>query len=117
MEYLTKETFIDKIFDYEKSEDWKFKGDKPCLIAFSAEGWCQPCKMLAPVLEDLSQEYSDVNFYKIEIDDQNELASVFQIRSVPTLLFCQMDGDPQMTQGALPKSALKKIIDEELLKK
>ena len=117
MELLTKDTFIEKVFDFENNEEWKFKGSIPCVLSFSAEAWCQPCKMIAPILEELSKEYEGkINIYKIDVDEQSELASAFQIRSVPTLLFCPMDGDPEMAQGALPKSALKKAIDEELLK-
>jgi len=117
MEFLTKDTFIEKIFDYEKGQEWKFEGELPCVIAFSAEAWCNPCKMLAPILEDLSEEYNNkINIYKIDVDEENELSSVFQIRSVPTILFVPMEGKPQMQSGALPKPSLKKIIDDVLLK-
>jgi thioredoxin len=102
MEHLTKETFLEKVFDYEKSQDWKFAGDKPCIIDFYAD-WCGPCKMLAPILEELDKEYDGkIDIYKVDTEDQQELAQVFGIRSIPSMLFCPMEGEPQMTVGMFP---------------
>lgn len=116
MEHLTKETFLKKVFDFEKNKEWKFEGDLPCLIDFYAD-WCQPCKMVAPILEELSKEYEGkVNIYKIDTENQQELAAAFGIRSIPSLLFCPMDEQPQMAQGALPKETMKQVIEEVLLK-
>lgn len=113
---MTKNDFIEKVFDYENEKEWKYKGELPCLIDFSAS-WCGPCKMISPILDELSDEYKDkVNIYKVDVDDENELASVFNIKSVPSLLFVPKEGKPSMTQGALPKSELKKIIEKELIK-
>jgi len=115
-EHLTKATFLEKVFDYEKNKDWKYQGDTPCLIDFYAD-WCGPCKMVAPVLEELSEEYAGkVKIYKIDTEAEQELAAVFGIRSIPSLLFVPKDDHPQMAQGALPKNALKQAIDEILLK-
>jgi len=115
-EHLTKATFLEKVFDYEKNKDWKYQGDTPCLIDFYAD-WCGPCKMVAPVLEELSEEYAGkVKIYKIDTEAEQELAAVFGIRSIPSLLFVPKDDQPQMAQGALPKNALKQAIDEILLK-
>ena len=114
-EDLTKETFLTKVFDYEKNKDWKFEGELPCLIDFWAP-WCGPCRMVAPVMEELSKEYAGkVNFYKINTDVEQELGSVFGIRSIPSLLFVPKEGQPKMAVGALPKETLKKAIEEELL--
>ncbi len=114
-EDLTKETFLTKVFDYEKNKDWKFEGELPCLIDFWAP-WCGPCRMVAPVMEELSKEFAGkVNFYKINTDVEQELGSAFGIRSIPSLLFVPKDGQPKMAVGALPKEALKKAIEEELL--
>ncbi len=117
MENLTKETFLEKVFNFEKNKEWTFEGDKPCLIDFYAD-WCQPCKMVAPILEELSKEYEGkVNIYKVDTEAQQELAGAFGIKSIPSMLFCPMEGQPQMAQGALPKDSLIKAIDEVLLKK
>ncbi|MBD3287738.1 thioredoxin [candidate division KSB1 bacterium] len=114
-ENLTKEKFLEKIFNYEKNKEWKFEGDLPCLIDFYAD-WCGPCKMVAPVMEELSEEYKGkVNFYKIDTEAEQELAVAFGIQSIPSLLFIPKDGKPQMAVGALPKETLVKVIDEELL--
>ena len=86
MEHLTVETFKEKVFDYTQSQEWLFKGTKPAIIDFYAD-WCNPCKMVAPILEELSIEYPQIDFYKINTEEQNELASVFGIRSIPSILF------------------------------
>jgi len=115
MENLTKDTFIEKVFDYENEKEWKFKGDKPAIIDFYAD-WCGPCKMVAPILEDLSTEYDGkVDIYKIDTEAQQELAAAFGIRSIPSILFIPMDEQPQMSMGALPKAAFEETI-KELLK-
>lgn len=115
MEFLTKQTFFEKVFNFEKNKDWKFEGDKPCIIDFYAE-WCQPCKMLTPILEKLSKEYAGkIDIYKIDTEQEQELAGAFGIRSIPSMLFCPMEGQPQMAVGLLPKDSLKKAIDDVLL--
>ena len=114
MERLIKETFLQKVFNFEQNKDWKFAGELPCVIDFYAD-WCQPCKMVAPIMEELSVEYSGkVNFYKIDTEDQQELAAAFGIRSIPSILFCPKDDKPQMAVGALPKDSLKQAIKEVL---
>lgn len=116
MELLSKQTFQEKVFDYEKNKEWKFEGDKPCLIDFYAD-WCGPCKMVTPILEELSKEYKGkINIYKVDTEAEQDLAGAFGIRSIPSMLFCPKDGQPQMSQGALPKESLKKMIDDVLLK-
>lgn len=115
MEHLTKETFQEKVFNYEKNKEWTFEGDLPCLIDFYAD-WCQPCKMVAPVLEELAEEYKGkINIYKIDTEAERELAGAFGIKSIPSLLFCPKDGQPQMAQGALPKETFKEVIEDVLL--
>jgi thioredoxin 1 len=112
---LTYQTFKTKVFDFEKHQEWKFEGDKPCLIDFWA-AWCGPCRMIAPILEELSEEYKDqINIYKVNTEEEPELATLFGIRSIPSLLFVPMNGKPQMAAGALPKQTLKELIDRELL--
>lgn len=112
MEHLTQETFKEKVFNYEESKDWKFKGDKPCIIDFYAD-WCGPCKMVAPVLEELAKEYEGkVDIYKVNTEDQQELAAAFGIRSIPSILFCPKDDKPQMSMGALPRESFVKAIED-----
>ena len=115
MEHLTKETFLDKVFNFETNNEWKFEGNLPCLIDFYAD-WCGPCKMVAPILEELSEEFKGkINIYKVDTEAEQELAAAFGIRSIPSLLFCPMDGKPQMAMGALPKQAMKDAINDVLL--
>ena len=117
MQNLTNDTFKTKVFDFEQNKDWKFEGKLPCIIDFYAD-WCGPCKMVAPILEELSAEYhGKINIYKIDTEAEQELAGVFGIRSIPSMLFCPVDGQPQMAVGALPKDSLIKAIDDVLLKK
>lgn len=114
-EHLTKETFLEKIFNYEKNTEWKFEGELPCLIDFYAD-WCGPCKMVAPIMEELADEYKDkLNIYKIDTEAEQELAAAFGIQSIPSLLFIPKDGKPQMAVGALPKETLVEVIEKELL--
>ncbi len=115
MEHLTKATFQEKVFNFEQNTEWKYEGSLPCLIDFYAD-WCGPCKMVAPILEELSKEYEGkINIYKVDTEAEQELSSVFGIRSIPSMLFCPSDGQPQMAMGALPKDNLKQAIDEILL--
>ena len=114
MQHLTLESFKTKVFDYENNKEWKFEGDKPCIIDFYAD-WCGPCKMVAPILEELSKEYEGkVDIYKIDTEKEQELASMFGIRSIPSILFVPMNSQPQMAMGALPKPELVKAIENVL---
>lgn len=114
IEFLTLDTFKTKVFDFEKHKDWKYEGTIPCMIDFYAD-WCGPCKMVAPVLEELEKEYSGkLHIYKIDTEDQQELAAMFGIKSIPSLLFVPMEGQPQMAMGALPKESFEKTFKEVL---
>jgi thioredoxin 1 len=113
-EHLTKETFLSKVFNYEQNKEWKFEGERPCMIDFYAD-WCGPCKMVAPILEELSTEYAGkLDIYKIDTEKELELASVFGIRSIPSILFVPKDGQPQMAMGALPKDTFEKAFKDVL---
>jgi thioredoxin 1 len=120
MEYLTNDTFKQKIFDYESNKEWKYKGDKPCIIDFYAD-WCGPCKMVAPILEELSKDFEGkIDIYKIDTDKEQELSGIFGINSIPSILFVPITGKPQMSAGALPKQsfveAIKNVFNVELNK-
>jgi thioredoxin 1 len=112
---LTAADFKSKVFDYSKHDKWQFEGTRPAIIDFYAD-WCGPCKMVAPVLEELSNEYDGkVDIYKVDTEAEQELSAVFGIRSIPSMLFIPVGDQPKMQAGALPKNALQNIIDQELL--
>ena len=114
LEHLTKDTFKEKVFDFEANKEWKFEGEKPCLIDFYAD-WCQPCKIVAPILEELQKEYNgEINIYKVNTEQEQELAGMFGIKSIPSLLFVPKEEQPQMAMGALPKETLEKAIKDVL---
>lgn len=114
MEHLTKDSFKEKVYNFEKNTEWSFEGDLPCIIDFYAD-WCGPCKMVAPVLEELSNEYKGkVDIYKVNTEEQQELAAAFGIRSIPSILFCPKDAQPQMSVGALSKEGFKEVIRDVL---
>lgn len=114
VEHLTLQSFKEKIFDFEKNKEWNFNGDTPVLIDFYAS-WCGPCKAVAPILEELSKEYDGkVKIYKIDTEKEMELAGMFGIRSIPSLLFIPKEGQPQMAQGALGKNEFEKAFSDIL---
>lgn len=114
LEHLTQETFKNKVFNYEVNKEWKFEGSVPCLIDFYAD-WCNPCKMVAPILEELQEEYGEnIKIYKVNTEEQRELAGMFGVQSIPSLLFVPVEGQPQMAMGALPKETFKKAIADVL---
>jgi len=113
-EHLTKESFLEKVFNYEQNKEWKYAGDKPCIIDFYAD-WCGPCKIVAPILEDLSKDFEGkMNIYKVNTEEEQELASVFGIRSIPSFLFVPLEGQPRMAMGALPKETFVKAFRDVL---
>lgn len=115
---MTKEVFKEVFFDYTTEKDWNYKSEVPAIIDFYAD-WCGPCKMVAPVLEELSEEYGDkIDIYKCDTEVEQELAGIFGIRSIPTMLFVptmDQNKQPMMQVGALMKPQLKQVIDNELL--
>jgi thioredoxin len=116
LEHLTKDTFLQKVFDYENKEEWEYQGELPAIIDFYAD-WCAPCRIVAPILEELAEEYKDkIVIYKVDTEEEQELAAVFGIRSIPSILFIPKNDKPQMAVGALPKETFKEIIEDILLK-
>jgi thioredoxin 1 len=114
LEHLTKDTFKEKVFNYEANKEWKYEGNKPAIIDFYAD-WCGPCRMVTPVLEELKEEYADkLEIYKVNTEEERELSEMFGIQSIPSLLFVPLDGQPQMAMGALPKETFRKAIGDVL---
>jgi thioredoxin 1 len=120
---MTKADFLAKVMDYEKNpKEWVFKGSKPCLIDFYAD-WCGPCRITSPILEELAKEYDGkIDIYKVNVDNEKELSSVFGISGIPAFLYCPMQGKPSMTSGIArdreeTKRMFRENIDKLLLKK
>lgn len=114
---LNKTSFAEKVFDYNNESEWKYKGDKPAIIDFWA-AWCGPCRQIAPALDELAAEYGEeIYIYKVNVDEETELARTFGIQSIPMLLYIPMNETPQAIMGAAPKDKLKSAIDQILLKK
>ena len=110
--YLTTEQFKARVFDYTKEREWKYKGDKPCVIDFYTT-WCGPCKRLVPIMEELSQTYCDqVVFYKVDTERERELAYAFQIQSIPQVLYIPIEGKPILLKGLYPKESIVQIIEQ-----
>lgn len=114
--HLTKAEFLKKVFNYEANpNEWKYEGDKPCIVDFFAT-WCGPCKALSPVLDSIAKEYDGkLVVYKIDVNQEEDLAAAFGVRSIPTLLFIPMTGKPTITNSSMGYNELKKIIDTELV--
>lgn len=116
-EYLSYETFLEKVWNFEKNpQTWVYEGEVPAIIDFYAD-WCAPCRRIAPIMEKIAKDYEGrLKVYKIDVDKEQRLASVFQVRSIPSILFTPLQGQPMMQAGALSEEMYVKIIEEELLK-
>ena len=114
---LTTAEFKQTIYDYDKSGDWNYSGKLPAIIDFYAD-WCGPCKMIAPILEELSTKYEGkIDIYKVDTEQEPELSALFNIQSIPTLLFIPLNGNPMVQKGAIPKHVFIQVIEGELLEK
>ena len=114
LEHLTKDSFKEKVFNFETNKEWKYEGKTPAIIDFYAD-WCAPCKMVAPILEELKEEYGEkLEIFKVNTEQEQEISSMFGIQSIPSLLFIPTEGQPQMAMGALPKETFKKAIGDVL---
>ncbi len=112
MEHLTKQSFLDKVFDFENEKEWKFKGTRPVVIDFYAD-WCGPCKMVAPIFEELAVDYTDkIDIYKINTEAEQELSAIFGIQSIPSVLFIPVNEQPKMAVGAMPKEGFVKAFSD-----
>lgn len=114
MENLTADTFKTKVFDFAAGKEWKFAGSRPCIVDFYAD-WCGPCRSLAPTLAGVAEKYSGkIDIYKVNVDEEQAIASAFGVQSIPTLLFVPLSGKPQISLGALPKETLESAIGDVL---
>jgi len=116
---ITSDFFSKNVYDFKNIDDsgeLNFLGKNPVVIDFHAQ-WCGPCRVLGPIIDELSEEYDNVDFYKVDTEDEMELAASFGIMSLPTLLFIPKEGKPMISPGAPPKQMLKEMIDEKLLGK
>lgn len=115
---LDKKSFIKRVVDYQTSPNvWKYLGDKPAIIDFYAD-WCAPCRKLSPILDELASEYkNEIYVYKVNVDDEKEIAAMFGITSLPTIVFVPMNGTPSVGTGFIPKETLKNAVQEILLNK
>jgi thioredoxin len=113
-EHLTIDSFKEKVFDFDNNEDWNYQGELPAIIDFYAD-WCGPCRKIAPIMEELAQEYEGkLVIYKVDTEDQKELAGMFGIRSIPSILFVPVEDRPQMITGAFPKEKFQELIKDIL---
>ncbi len=109
---LTKEDFVAKVFDYKNNKEWSFRGERPAIIDFYAD-WCGPCKMLSPIFEKLSKKYENrIDFYKVDTDKEQDVASALGVKSLPTILFIPVDGKPKVSVGFLQEDAFENIIKD-----
>lgn len=117
IQHIDYEGFIKNIWDFEKnSNEFVFKGKTAAIVDFYAD-WCGPCRRVTPIMEKLAKEYDGrLAIYKVNVDQAKDLAAVFQVSSIPTVLFIPKEGKPMMQVGALTEAGYRKVIEEQLLK-
>jgi len=116
---ITSDFFSENVYDFKNVDDsgeLKFLGNNPVVIDFHAP-WCGPCRILGPIIDELDEEYNNIDFYKVDTEKEMELASAFGVMSLPTLLFIPKEGKPMISPGAPSKEQLKEMVDEKLLGK
>lgn len=101
MTELTKDNF--------KAEVEEYKG---LVVIDLWASWCGPCRMLAPIIDELAAEMTDVKFCKINVDDELELARMFKVQSIPTVALVKDNTFLDMSVGYVPKDKLKSLISE-----
>jgi thioredoxin len=119
---LSKADFYQKIMNLEKNPNtWKYNGNLPCIVDFYAD-WCGPCRQASPILEELAEKYKGrIVVYKMNIDEEKELAGAFRIQTIPAFLWVPREGKPTMSNGIASgkeetRAMFEKMIKEILLK-
>lgn len=117
VKHLTYKEFLSKVWNFENNPNtFIYKGKLPAIIDFYAD-WCGPCRRVAPIMEKLAEEYDGkLLVYKINVDQEKELAAAFQAKSIPMVLFIPLEGQPMMQVGALPEEGYRKVVVEQLVK-
>lgn len=114
VEELNAASFNAKVYDMT-AEELKYLGDKPAIVDFTAT-WCGPCQRISPILEELAKEYDGkIVIYKVDIDKNRDLATAFNISSIPAIMYIPLNGEPVMTVGARDKGKFKTEIETVLL--
>ena len=112
---LTNDSFKKLIFDYDKSQDFKFAGTKPAIIDFYAD-WCAPCRQLSPLVESIAEEYKGkIDVYKVDTEKEKLLAQNLGITGLPTLLFIPAEGMPRSSLGLISREDMVKAVNDILL--
>lgn len=108
---LNTEDFTRLVFDFRNASDWENKGGLPCVVDFYAD-WCKPCQMMAPVMEKLAEEYQGrILFYKVNVDENRELANYFQIQGIPYFLFFPTEGEPSVKMGGMSEEDVRAKLE------
>lgn len=118
IKHITKAEYLKLVWNYEKNpKTLVFEGKLPVIVDFYAT-WCGPCKRVAPILEKLAKKYAGkINIYKVDVDEERDLAAAHGIQSIPTMYFYPKTGQPQVVQGALNEEQLEQAIQQVLLSK
>lgn len=107
---ITSDQYVQLVADFRKDKEWKFKGKKACVVDFYAD-WCRPCKMMEPAFAKAAEKYAGkVNFYKINVDNNKDIASAYQITGIPTLFFCSADGKMTRVSGYLSEEQINEMV-------
>jgi thioredoxin len=117
VKHLTYNEFLKKVWNFENNPNtFIYKGKLPAVIDFYAN-WCGPCRRVAPIMEKLAEEYDGkLLVYKVNVDQEKELAAAFQVKSIPMVLFIPTEGMPMMQVGAMTEEGYREVIEQQLLK-